>query len=271
MISTLLLSALLGALLGASPASACGPPVPTPALSVSKGDPEIEQVRFETSDGKALFGELHAPRRPQERATAVLLIHGAGGSRADLEALAASLAKRNFAVLRFDLRGHGQSATEDLDWSTLDEEQRLEAWTFTTRDVKSAAAWLLAKDGVHSSALHLVGVGEGAALVTRHATKDRKVQSATLIEPLVDPLGFEFEEDLAELEGLPLQISVPRKQQSDLDELLERTEMTDAVTTYASKVSAGDLLTDVRCTKAVGCFIEETLEPKVRGTNAPKR
>jgi pimeloyl-ACP methyl ester carboxylesterase len=65
-------------------------------------------IRFRTSDGLALCGELEGPGG----AALVVLLHGGGQTRHAWAALAARLSGDGFTVLRYDARGHG-----DSDWS----------------------------------------------------------------------------------------------------------------------------------------------------------
>ena len=61
--------------------------------------------------------------RSPENGAAIILLHGAGGSRATMRGYAETLARHGFGVLAVDLRGHGQSqgATNRLGWQgTLD-------------------------------------------------------------------------------------------------------------------------------------------------------
>lgn len=70
------------------------------------------EVKFYTFDRVELHGTFYAPEGGP-RSPAVILVHRLGGSRQDAgwEELATALRKADFAVLSFDLRGHGESTT----------------------------------------------------------------------------------------------------------------------------------------------------------------
>src|SRR5947209_2474990 len=67
-----------------------------------------EEVQFDTADKVELHGTFYAPAKP--RAPCVILLHKIGGNRDEhgWDQLAQVLQKE-YAVLRFDFRGHGDS------------------------------------------------------------------------------------------------------------------------------------------------------------------
>lgn len=97
--------------------------------------PGFETVSLSTDDGVTLAAWYH----PSANGAAVILIHGAGGSREDVRAYARLLADQQYGVLALDLRGHGASdgKTNRLGWQG-------------TRDVGAAVAFLQAQDGVQA-------------------------------------------------------------------------------------------------------------------------
>ena len=84
-----------------------------PALAI--GD-QVESMRVETVDGFTLKGEFWKPRK-KGRSPAALLLHDTLRDRSDYAGIAENLNKRGFAVLSIDLRGHGQSATKEFNFS----------------------------------------------------------------------------------------------------------------------------------------------------------
>jgi dienelactone hydrolase len=74
---------------------------------------------MQTEDGVQLEGWY----RPPDNGTAVILLHGAGGSREAVQSYAEMLSGHGYGVLALDLRGHGESQgkTNRLGWQgTLD-------------------------------------------------------------------------------------------------------------------------------------------------------
>jgi pimeloyl-ACP methyl ester carboxylesterase len=72
------------------------------------------EVNLTTAGGE----NLSAWYLPPQNGAAVILLHGAGGSRESVRAYAELLARRDYGVLAVDLRGHGQSSgkTNRLGW-----------------------------------------------------------------------------------------------------------------------------------------------------------
>ncbi len=90
----------------------------------------FEPVELLTDDGV----KLSAWYAPPANGAAILLLHGAGGSRKQLRPYADMLACHGYGVLALDLRGHGESSgkTNRLGW-------------LSTPDVKTAVDYLQAQ------------------------------------------------------------------------------------------------------------------------------
>jgi len=101
-----------------------------------------------TSDGVRLAAWYAPPRN----GAAVILVHGAGGSREDSRRLAATLRDRGYGVLSLDLRGHGQSEgrTNRLGWQG-------------TRDIRAAVDFIRTRNADVS--LGAVGLSMGGEVV----------------------------------------------------------------------------------------------------------
>lgn len=237
--------------LGAAPSSAPVTPVliaprPLPPAWVEKG----EKVTVTTEDKIELAGTFWAPKSKTE-APGALLIHGAGGRRADLQDLADRLCKAGFAVLAIDLRGHGESVTADTDWTKLEPAAQQELWSFATRDVKAGTKFLEARKEVHGASIVLVGHREGCALVARHAAKDENVRGIALLDPPSGESGAsQLDKDLAELGGLPTYISVPEERKDLAQRLAEDGQRAngglDFIRVSVFGGGSGDLLQDAR-------------------------
>lgn len=78
--------------------------------SAAHAQKKVDRVKFETCDGVELHG-LFYPSAAGAKATCVILLHNIGGnSQQDgWDRLASELQNKNFAVLSFDFRGHGNS------------------------------------------------------------------------------------------------------------------------------------------------------------------
>ena len=93
----------------------------------------FEAVTLKTADGISLAGWYHPP----DNGSAIILLHGASGSREAVRPYAAMLARQGYGVLALDQRGHGESGgkTNRLGWQG-------------TADVGAAIAFLQAQPQV---------------------------------------------------------------------------------------------------------------------------
>jgi dienelactone hydrolase len=169
--------------------------------SAPAGGATQESVEIKASDGVKVQGTFHKPSA--SGAPGVLLVHDAGGDRTQLDAVAERLSKQGFGVLSIDLRGHGASRSEKLDWQKFSADERKNNWVFAQRDVDAGAGWLLDQPCIRKTSLSLVGYGSGSALVVRHAKSDENVVCLALLAPNVEDYGFDVRADIQTLEGLP--------------------------------------------------------------------
>ena len=172
-----------------------------------------EEVKITTSDKVELAGTYYAPRKG--RAPGVLLIHDADGDRTQMKGLAERLNKSGFAVLAIDLRGHGESCTDKVDWNKCDEKSRSSMWQLSLRDVAAGADWILSQKDVHSTSLSLVGNGSGCALAARHAETDENVVALTMLSPKPKDFGFDVETSIQNVNGLPTLVLARRDTDSE--------------------------------------------------------
>lgn len=93
----------------------------------------FEAITLTTGDGVTLAGWY----APPSNGAAILLLHGAGGSRESVRRYADMLVRHGYGVLALDLRGHGESdgVTNRLGWQG-------------TQDVKAAVEYLQARPEV---------------------------------------------------------------------------------------------------------------------------
>jgi dienelactone hydrolase len=208
-------------LLASAPASPSIAPEAPLLAALIPDDSKPRRVELETGDHQTLVATFFGQRDPTQAAPGVLLVHGAGGSRADLERLALRFQKSGFAALTIDLRGHGESATEALNWKNLDAEAQKSTWTAMTNDIQAGVSHLLKEEGVQPNAISLVGYGAGCTLVARHARRDELVRDIVLLSPQPEQFGFSLTADLAELGGLPSLIVVGKDETTAGKRILE--------------------------------------------------
>lgn len=228
---------------------------PSASLAAAhRTDVNTETVRFETEDRVTIAGSFYPPKKQDERAPVALLVHDAGETSASLTELAEHLHKRGMAVLTIDLRGHGDSATADLDWKKMDETERERVWAYALRDVNAAADWIRTRKDVHTSNLTLIGVHAGCTLAAKHAVDDENARAVVLISPKAEELGCNLLRDLRDLGGLPTLIL------SDKDAREEAVRLCEA----GHKANGGEEYIEVQYLKSKG---EKVLDDRKLKTN----
>ena len=168
--------------------------------AVTPGGRMPETVAIQTTDGQTLQASFY---KPGSTAPGVLLVHDAGSDRSQVDPLADRMSKQGFGVLTLDLRGHGASKSNKLDWDKLSENDKKSTWALAPKDVDAAADWLLAQPGINDTTLALVGYGAGCALAVRHAKGDENVVCMVLLAPHAEDYGFDVRADIQTLVGLP--------------------------------------------------------------------
>ncbi len=227
------------------------------------------RVRLVTRDMVTLAADYFAPKKKGSRAPGSILVHDAGADRTQLEGLAEYLQKRGFGVLIVDLRGHGESATEEYAWDKLDEKDRGIAWSLAGRDLDAAAEFLEEKPEIHSAHLSLIGIGDGCSLVLRHAIEDANTQAVVLVGPdSEESIGFNLTDGVGDLEGLPCLI-VAAKEHRKLAESMQTAghEVNDDyeyVTVQVMKSKAEKLLEDRRLNSSLVGWLADIVMPKKR-------
>lgn len=137
-------------------------------------------VRLRAANGRALRGWFIAvPEADGAPRPAALVMHGWGGSAADMTQLAGPLLAAGMHVLLLDARCHGRS----------DDDEFVSMPRFA-EDVDSGLTWLRQRDDVDRSRLVLVGhsVGAGACLLV--ASRDSSVAAVVSIASMAHPEVF---------------------------------------------------------------------------------
>ena len=124
-------------------------------------------IELRSADGTKLSA-WSTPAKAKKAKTAVILVHDAGGQRADLKRLATAL-RADHDVITLDLRGHGASADAATTLGPAEAE-----------DVR-AAIDAAVEDG--DTQIALVGVGLGASAALAAAGGDSRVDGIVAIAP----------------------------------------------------------------------------------------
>lgn len=105
-------------------------------------------VHISASDGITLTG--HFWPGADDKAPAILMLHGLGGSRSQFDEQGTALSRKGYAVLAINLRGHGDSGGELRSFGL-----------FEARDAHAAFLWLKKKQ--HGSKIGVSGLSLGGA------------------------------------------------------------------------------------------------------------
>src|SRR5262245_6043776 len=149
--------------------------------------PAPVKVNFESEDKVNLRGTFY-PSTQGKKANTVLLLHDTGSDRSKgWDKLAAELQKRDFAVLAFDFRGHGESKAVDAEfWNNAFNQRFVKGYSATKpkdtiehkdfaknyyssliNDITAAKAFLDRRNDqgdCNSANLIVIGAGDGAVL-----------------------------------------------------------------------------------------------------------
>jgi predicted acyl esterase len=131
--------------------------IATPANAFTR----TEQI-LAMGDGVSLSSSLYMPdgAAPEGGWPAVLVLHGLGGTRADVSEVAeAYLAPHGYAVLTIDARGHGESGGQ----ATL-------VGAREVADYAAALAWLRARPGISDAKIGALGFSLGGGAVWKLLT-----------------------------------------------------------------------------------------------------
>ena len=135
-----------------------------------------ELTWFYSSDGLRLAGTITRPVSPG--GAAAVLAHGGGVTREEggfFARLAAGIAEAGIAVLRFDLRGHGDSEGRQEDLTICS----------VTNDIEAAIGHV--RDQTGSGAAHLYGTSFSGGICAFFAAQHAgQLRSLTLANPLLD-------------------------------------------------------------------------------------
>ena len=118
----------------------------------------MKDVSFRTDDGIDIKGSMAIPERDNDKYPAVILIHEGESNRSEWSGFFEKVSGEGFAVLSYDIRGHGSSnKVDDLDSLYNDPHQ-------APRDLKAAITFLKLQPQVESSRLGIVGASLGGNL-----------------------------------------------------------------------------------------------------------
>ncbi len=163
----------------------------SPDLGISSNT--ITAVEIPIEANSALKADLFVPELNAKKnkrlvgsgkARTVILLHDAGSDRTQLAGLARRIAKLGFAVINVDLRGHGESINQKLNYAKAEQEKKDLLLLNSERDLKATFEFM--KRGTpgmefFTDSYTLIGFGTGGALALNHLKKDDQDSVGLLI------------------------------------------------------------------------------------------
>ena len=192
-------------------------PLPRPSLDEVTGT--LESISMTTTDGVTLRGELGIPAAKSDSYPAVILIHQGGSDRSEWNELARKLLASRYAVLAYDVRGHGESdGVEDVRALFDDPDQ-------APLDLRAAIALLRSDERIDADRIAVVGSSIGSNLACV-ASAQMGIKTAVAISGKTSAVLNLAGDDALQLESV-FHISSERDQDGKraawAEELYERT------------------------------------------------
>ncbi|HTS73144.1 MAG TPA: alpha/beta fold hydrolase [Gaiellaceae bacterium] len=146
-----------------------------------------QEVQLHMDDGVVLAATLYTPAGapPPGGRPALVLFHGLGGKRQDLDSIAQRFAS-TFVVLTFDARGHGQSQ----GLVSIDGPREI-------KDTRAVFDWLAAQPGVDPQKIGAWGISLGGGAVLRSLVEGVPWAAVETVETWTDLYSALAPQDLS--------------------------------------------------------------------------
>jgi pimeloyl-ACP methyl ester carboxylesterase len=169
----------------------------------------VRQVRLTTADDVAIAAAYY--RGANEQAPVIVLVHGAAQTRDAWLPFVPALQRQGYAVLTFDLRGHGQSNRK----ITARGPDLIDPRSFTERDyiamtldLNAVVDWLGEQAEINPKRIAIIGAGIGANLALRYAAENDDIAGVALISPGINYRGVRTDDAIKKYGPRPLRLFV---------------------------------------------------------------
>ncbi|MBI2877950.1 MAG: alpha/beta fold hydrolase [Candidatus Tectomicrobia bacterium] len=155
-------------------------PVLLLGISLAHAGETGQPVRFVSRDGVTLVGSYYPP--PRGPVPAILLLHMLSRDRTDWNPLAGRLQAAGWAVLSFDLRGHGESRFQGgrpLYWRDFSDAD----FNKMVLDVEAAQGYLKGLKEVDANRVAILGASIGCNVALNFASDHPQVRALVLLSP----------------------------------------------------------------------------------------
>lgn len=228
---TRILAALLAlAVISTMPALAGKPPAEL--ISKSKtAEPRV--VTFETSDGVKIVSDFYAAESVRKsKAPVAILIHMYPADRASWKPLVPGLLESGFAVLAYDIRGHGESVQpKEMNLKKKYDGRETEHFNNAWRDAAAAKQWLAKQPGCDTSRIVLVGASIGCSVSLDYGSRDDDVKAIVCLSPGTNYFGVDSLDHIKKCAKRNVLLIAPQGEQGSVTKL--HAAAGDAVKTKA--------------------------------------
>ena len=186
------------------------------------------RAEFTSEDGVKLIGEYWTPIRNRDNAPAIILLHMYGSDRTAWNRdIIVPLEYAGFAIMRIDMRGHGESTKPDemnLEKRVADRDAEL--FGAMHKDVAAAIKWLEGRKEVDRSRIVLAGASVGCSVALDYAQRDKSIKAVALLSPGARYLGLDSIAHVKKYGSRPLLLMTSEQERGRVgfDALVEAAE-----------------------------------------------
>ncbi len=198
------------------------------AAAAAAEAPSPQTVTLTTYDGVKIVGDYYPPKAEARPAPMVILLHMYRSNRHAFEPLIGPLHDAGFAILAIDMRGHGDSATPELQRRVRQRDTKV--FEDMVQDVRAAYDFLARReDEVDRSRFAVVGASVGCSVALRYAAKDRSVDCVVCLSPGLNYLGLDSRKDIAGIRGRTILLVSPESERKSSETLARLAPQKDRV------------------------------------------
>ncbi len=193
------------------------------------------RAEFTSEDGVKLVGEYWTPIVNRENAPAIILLHMYGSDRTAWDRpIIVPLEYAGFAIMRIDLRGHGESTEpEEMNLAKRVADRDADLFGAMYKDVAAAIKWLEGRKEVDRSRIVLAGASVGCSVALDYAQRDKSIKAVALLSPGAKYLGLDSVAHVKEYGARPLMMLTSEQERGRVgfDTLVEEAEKAEVQVT----------------------------------------
>lgn len=152
-------------------------------IAVIDDKPQLTSYRvaFNTTNGLRAPGLYYVPKKFEPPFPAIIVMHGADGSKQDFVMMYEFYAMRGFAVLALDAALHGERAAPTVNAFRADWLQLRDIYMQTVVDLRRGLDWLQSRPEIDPGRMGFWGASMGTIIGTTFCAVDTRIRAAALI------------------------------------------------------------------------------------------